>query len=123
MRTSVLFAASIAILQSCSAGAQSLMLTPNQVVQQTHDGFRNAKNLQDIESIEAWCRDYVATFTFKERDQFMAKAVSLLSGNKIKEANAALKRVKDLEELDKNLGDITCKPSAMDKAVNPLLAN
>jgi len=78
--------APIVFMQFSTAGGQTpAQLTPEEVVKQTHDGFRKAKNSEEIESVKEWCRDYLATFSFKERNQLMIRALSLLQDNKIEE--------------------------------------
>jgi hypothetical protein len=87
--------------------------TPDEIAKQAHAAFQQAKTtLGGIESVEAWCRDNFAVFSFKERDQLMVRALSLLDNNKLEEENAALKQVNQLEELDKAFGDMNCKPEA-----------
>jgi hypothetical protein len=86
--------------------------TPDEVAKQAHAAFPKAKSQGEVESVSEWCRDNFAAFSFKERDQLMVRALSFLGNNKLDEANAALKRVNQLEEMDKNLGDMSCKPDA-----------
>jgi hypothetical protein len=118
MRTWMRLAASIAIMQFSSAGAQTpAQPTPDEIIKLTHASFRKAKNLKEIESLKEWCRDNLAAFSFKERDRLMVSVVSLLRDNKLEEANAALKRMNELKELDKNLGDMSCKPDSKDEAI------
>jgi len=92
-------------------------VTPDDIISEAHASFATAKNTKDIESVKEWCRDNLAVFSFKERDQLMVSALSLLGDNKLEEANTAIKRVNQLEELDKNLADMSCKPDSMDEVL------
>jgi hypothetical protein len=78
-------------------------------VPKIQEAYRTAKNQREIDSVTAYCKEKIASFSFKERDAISVQAQKLLEENKIAEANVLLKRVNDLEELDENLGKLTCK--------------
>jgi len=87
-----------------------------EVINQTHAAFRTAKNPAEVRSIEDWCRDALATFSFSERDRLMVEANRLLQANQIDAANSDLAKVHSLEQLDTNLAAISCLPNPFDKA-------
>jgi hypothetical protein len=113
-----IFAASVLVVRFSSAVAQTALYpSPDELIKQTHDAFQKAKNKIAMESIEAWCRDNLALFSYDERNWLTLEALSSAQQNKIDEENAALRRVNELKELDKNLGDMSCKPTAIDEAI------
>ena len=85
-------------------------LTPDEIIQQSRDAFRRAKNPKEIESIKMWCKDLLASKSFPERNRLMVQALALMQKDQIAEANVLLKKVNDLEELDSNLAQMVCKP-------------
>jgi hypothetical protein len=78
-------------------------------VPKIHEAYRKAKNQKEIDSVTAYCKEKIASFSFKERDALAKEAIKLLEEKKLEEANVLFKRVTDLEELDENLGKLTCK--------------
>jgi Fe2+ transport system protein B len=78
-------------------------------VPKIQEAYRKARTQKEIESVTAYCKEKVASFSFKERDALSVQAIKLLEEKKLEEANALLKQVNDLEELDENLGKLTCK--------------
>jgi hypothetical protein len=78
-------------------------------VPKIQEAYRQAKNQKEIDSVTAYCKAKVASFSFKERDEISAQALKLLEAGKVAEANILFKRVNDLEESDENLGKLTCQ--------------
>ena len=78
-------------------------------VPKIQEAYRQAKNQKETDYVTAYCKAKVASFSFKERDEISVQALKLLEAGKVAEANILFKRINDLEELDENLGKLTCK--------------
>ena len=83
--------------------------TLDDFIPKIQEGYRTAKNQREIDSVTAYCKEKIASFSFKERDAISAQALRLLEADKVAKANILFKRVNDLEELDENLAKLTCK--------------
>jgi hypothetical protein len=120
MRAWVLLATSLAIPQLSSAGAQTsapLPPAPDEIVRMSREAFQNAHTPDAIESVKEWCEDALSTFSLKERVQLMATFESSARDNKFEEMNAAIKRLHELEDLDKSHGETECQPDSKGNAI------
>jgi hypothetical protein len=97
----------LAFVSSSKTFAQGTSL--DDFVPKIQEAYRKAKNQKEVDSVTAYCKEKVASFSFKERDGLAKEAVKLLEEKKLAEANVLFKRVNDLEELDENLGKLTCR--------------
>ena len=84
--------------------------TADDIVARAHKSFSTAKNVEEIESIKMWCLANLASLSFPERNRLLSRSLDLMKENKIEEANDLIKRVHALEDLDKNLRKLACKP-------------
>lgn len=98
------------IVGECWAQGAPRTLSADEIVAKTKEAFRTAKNAREIAGIKMWCTDSIASLSFRQRDALMVQALGLMKVDKIDEANVLLKKVASLEELDKNLSTLVCKP-------------
>jgi hypothetical protein len=57
-----------------------------------------------------WCKAMVTSLSYQQRAKLMSDAIGLMNAGKLDDANALLKQVKSIEDLDDTLGALTCKP-------------
>lgn len=109
MRLVVVLAVSVLFGSSALAQAPQTR-SPDDIVKRAREAFRTAKNIEERESIKLWCKDSIASLSFKERDRLSVQAIRAMEANNIDEANRLLKRVNSLKELDDNLSTMVCRP-------------
>lgn len=109
MRMAALLAGML-IVGECWAQGAPQTPSADEIVAKTKAAFRTAKNAEEIASIKMWCTDNIASLSFRQRDALMVQALGLMKVDKIDEANVLLKRVASLEELDKTMSTLVCKP-------------
>jgi hypothetical protein len=97
------------VLAFVSPSSTFAQITLDDFVPKIQEAYRQAKNQREIDSVTAYCKAKIASFSFKERDEISLQALKLLEEGKVAEANILYKRLNDLEELDGNLGKLTCK--------------
>ena len=90
--------------------AADIPKTADELVRQTQEAFGKAKSDKERQSIAMWCKDMVTTFSFRRRDKLSVEAINLMRSGHLDEANALLKQVKSIEDLDETLGAWICKP-------------
>ena len=83
--------------------------SPEDIVSHLHEGLRAAKNAEEVESVRLYCTDSIAAHSFAERDRLNILALGSLRAGRADEANALLKKVASIAELDRNLAERTCK--------------
>jgi hypothetical protein len=87
------------------------------VVNKIHQELQEAKTQKEIASIEMYCRDKIATYSFQERDRLSVEAITFMEKNQIEEENANFRRIEQLEELDKHLANMSCSMTDRDRAL------
>ena len=86
------------------------LLTQDDIIKRAREDFQKAKTKEAVESITMWCTDTLDSLNFHERDRLMAQSIKLLEAKKGDEAAALIKRGKAIEELNKNLASLVCRP-------------
>jgi hypothetical protein len=94
-----------------SASAQAPTEDQSNLPKKVQELFQKAKTAKEVEGIKLWCKDMVATFSFRQRDGLMVQALALMKLGKIDEANTLLRQVNSLKDLDENLGNVICRPN------------
>jgi uncharacterized protein YbaP (TraB family) len=112
-----MLAAILLPIVSAASPSMGQTSTPEEIFAMTHASFQNATTPEAIESIATWCRDSLSTLSVKERERLTLSAAASIEKNKLEEANDAMKRVKEIEALDKNMADLNCKPNSIDDAI------
>jgi hypothetical protein len=74
-------------------------MTLDDLSRKSRKPIERLKIRKKIESVTAYCKEKVASFSFKERDALAKEAIKLLEEKKLEEASVLFKRVNDLGEL------------------------
>jgi hypothetical protein len=91
-----------------SAALAEPPLAVSRVLAEFHVEFQKAPSPEALASLQSMCRSNVELILFRERDELVRKAISLLGDSKVEEAEAVFKRIDDRAKADKIFAEQEC---------------
>ena len=93
--------------------------TANSIIREFHNEYTVSKTDKEKLSVSQFCVDSLSDLSFKDRDRKLIETLSNLNKNDLKSANDDLKQVDEIENLDRTLGSIVCRPGPAETAEPP----